>query len=349
MTEPRSWHDEEEELYTLQTADPLQVLTTTRTVVELGENVWIKPQQIELVCERWAHVNKQQKIQETPLWNNTYHFFDTSAGGDARTVNWMLLLDALNFCFWSDKDQPRWTIQYQGEVLNGYWAEAAALKRAVEEGMPLWDAHYLSTISEADIAHIFRGTETIPLFAQRVAHVHETGRVLLERYDGQFIHAIEQAQHDAPQLVQLLVRDFPSFRDITTYKGYPVRFLKRAQICVADLYAAFGGKDWGAFSNIDQLTIFADYKLPQILRHYDILEYDAALVLRVDNQEEIASGSIEEIEIRACTIWACELLRRTLQFYGQIATAADIDQRLWFMSQQAQNMRPYHRTRTIFY
>ncbi|BCL84031.1 Q_salvage domain-containing protein [Ktedonobacteria bacterium brp13] len=349
MAKLTTWHDEEDDLYMLDTTDPLGVLVTTRTVVELGENVWINPQQIERIAKEWAHMHDNKSMQAPSLWDNTYHFFDASPEGSARTVNWMLLLDALNFCFWSDKDEPRWTVYYQGETLNGYWAEAAALKRAVEEGTPLWDAHYLSTITETDVARIFRGNETIPLFAQRVANARETGRVLLERYDGQFINAIEQAHYDTPQLVQLLERDFPSFRDVTTYRDYPIRFLKRAQICVADLYGAFGGKDWGAFSNIDQLTIFADYKLPQVLRHYGILGYHSSLAYRVDNQELIASGSLEEIEIRACTVWACELLRRALQQYGQPTTAADIDQRLWLLGQRAQEMHPYHRTRTIFY
>jgi hypothetical protein len=345
MAELMNWYDKDKDIYALQDNDPLAVLSTTRTVVELGEQVWINTERIEQLSKQWIQEDAENAFQSSSLWDNTYHFFDASP----RTVNWLLVLDALNFCFWAEKDQPRWTIHYQGELLNGYWAEAGALKRAVEEGMPLWDAHYLSTITEADVAHIFRGNETIPLLQQRVENARETGCVLLERYDGQFTNAIEQAQYNATQLVLLLERDFPSFRDITTYRGHPVRFLKRAQICVADLYGAFGGKDWGAFQAIDQLTIFADYKLPQVLRHYGVIEYQPPLAQRIDNQELIASGSAEEVEIRACTIWACELLRRALEQQGKATTAAEIDQRLWLLGQEAQEMRPYHRTRTIFY
>jgi hypothetical protein len=108
----------------------------------------------------------------------------------------LLVLDALNFCFWAEKDQPRWRIDYHGEMLDGYWAEAASLTRAVEEGIALWDAEYLSTMRLEDLAYVFRSTpvadglagEMIPLFDARLAHVHEVGRVLLERYDGQFAH-----------------------------------------------------------------------------------------------------------------------------------------------------------------
>jgi len=97
------------------------------------------------------------------------------------------------------------------------------------------------------------------------------------------------------------------------------------------------------------LTIFADYKLPQVLRHYHVLEYDSTLAQRIDNQELLPAESEEEIEIRAATIWACELLRRTIQQHGYATTAAEIDLRLWLMGQQLTEMRPYHRTRTIYY
>lgn len=347
--------DADDMLYTLDgTADALSVLSSTRSVVEQGENVWINQGRIEQLASSWIQHDGQRAALDEMLWNEQYHFNDATE----RTANWVLLLDALNFCFWAEKDQPRWQIEYRGEQLNGYWAEAASLKRAVEEGFPLWDAAYLSTISSEDMAHIFRGTAgspAIPLFEQRVEHAREVGRVLLERYEGQFARLIEQAEGSAPRLAALLAEHFPSFRDIASYRGKEVRFYKRAQICVADLHGTFGGKQWGAFSDIDQLTAFADYKLPQVLRHYGGLEYQPALAARVDSQELLAPGSEEEVEIRAATIWASELLRRAMEREGHRMTPAEIDQRLWLLGQNAQGiqntpeMRPYHRTRTIYY
>lgn len=105
----------------------------------------------------------------------------------------------------------------------------------------------------------------------------------------------------------------------------------------------------GTLTDLDQLTIYADYKLPQVLRHYNVLEYHGGLAERVDAGSELAAGSVEEIEIRACTIWACELLRRALLQYGCSMTNVDIDQRLWLLGQNGAAMRPYHRTRTIYY
>ena len=172
---------------------------------------------------------------------------------------------------------------------------------------------------------------------------------MLEKYDGQFIHAIEQADSNAVELTLLLARDFSSFNDVVLYRNRLVRFYKRAQICVADLYGAFGGKSWGAFTDMDQLTIFADYKLPQVLRHYGVLEYHPSLAQRIDAQELLEAGSEEEVELRAATVWACELLRQELARHDHPITPAEIDMRLWLLGQSAIGMRPYHRTRTMFY
>jgi putative queuosine salvage protein len=352
MTDMKRWLDADEgNSYSLPVHDMLGVLSSTRNVVKQSEHVWINPEQIDKLSGQWREAMQagtQNAVPSTALWDNRYHFND----GTERTVNWVLVLDALNFCFWAEKDQPRWSIDYKGEILNGYWAEAAALKRAVEEGIPLWDAEYLSTIPRQTVTAIFRGTPTspiIPLFEQRVHILHETGRVLLERFRGQFATAVEQSQGSAVQLVLLLAQHFPSFHDVASYRNQQVRFFKRAQICAADLYGTFCGKQWGAFMDTDQLTIFADYKLPQVLRQYSIIEYGSSLAAKVDNQELLKPESEEEIEIRAAAIWACELLRQSMQQQGYRISAAEIDQRLWLLGQQLAQARPYHRTRTIYY
>jgi hypothetical protein len=337
--------------YPIPETDALGVLGSTLWVVEHSNSVWINKVRVDNVCPLLlSHYSPTPE----PVWYERFHFQD----GTERTVNWLLVLDALNFCFWGEKGQPRWRVNYNGEILDGYWAEAASLTRAVADCFPLWNAEYLSTMSREDLAYIFRPTkgadgseaEMIPLFDARLSNVHEVGRVLLERYAGQFSHAIKKAQGSAVNLVLLLEQAFTSFRDIAVYRSKEIRFLKRAQICVADLHGAFGGKRWGAFTDLEKLTIFADYKLPQVLRHHGVLEYAPELARRIDNQELLQPGGEEEVEIRAATIWACELLRREMSHVsGQSITAIEIDQLLWYLGQNSAEMRPYHRCRTIYY
>ncbi|HLW00513.1 MAG TPA: queuosine salvage family protein [Ktedonobacterales bacterium] len=329
---------------TLPAHDPLDVLRSTLPVVQRARQVRLDMERIAGLAARWAAEGWQR-----PVWDATLHFND----GTERTLNWVLLLDALNFCFWGEANQPRWMVEYGGQTYNGYMAEAASLTRALDEGYPLWDAAYLAELSEADLRQIFRpapGMPEIPLFAERLANACEVGRVLLSNYGGQFARAVEAAGGSAVALARSIIQDFASFQDVSMYDGAPVRFYKRAQICVADIHGIFGGEGWGKLDDLDQLTIFADYKLPQVLRQEGVLVYGADLAARVDRLELLPPNSPEEVEIRAATIWAGELLRRALSAHGINALASEIDYYLWTLGQTPSPYeRPYHRTRTMYY
>jgi hypothetical protein len=324
--------------------DRLGVLSGTAPVVRAARLVHLDLRALEAIAARWA---EQPWPEQAGL--DALHFRD----GTQRTANWVLLLDALNFCFWGEPGQPRWRVEWHGEILDGYNALAAALTRAVEEGQPLWDATYLAELSADELAVILRpvaGSPPIPLFEPRLANAREAGRVLLASYGGQMSTASAAAEGSAVTLTLLLARDFPSFADVSEWAAHRVPFLKRAQICVADLHAAFEGQQWGAFVDLDALTAFADYKLPQLLRHEGALVYAPALAAEVDSYAPIAASSEAEVEIRAATVWAVELLRRALAEHGIQRPASAIDYRLWAESQTATvRARPYHRTRTIYY
>lgn len=119
---------------------------------------------------------------------------------------------------------------------------------------------------------------------------------------------------------------------------------------VSDIYQLFGGEGYGDLLNVDQLTACADYKLPRVLRRLGILEYSEELAKQVDNKIEITKDSEEEIEIRANTIWAVELIRQGLLQIGQKVMPIGINDHLWLMSQnKLSDDRPYHLTRTTAY
>ena len=281
---------------------------------------------------------------ELPAWEGRWHF----QGEPWQTANWLLVLDSVNFCFWGT---PRWEITYRGERLSGYWGLAAALTRAITDlGLPLWDAEYLAGLPDRDARAIFSGSVEIPLFAERVANLRETGRVLRDELAGSFLTAIDRAGGDAPALAGLVADSFPSFRDLASYQGRPVRLLKRAQILAADLVGAFSAQEPGALTNLAGLTAFADYKLPQVLRHHGVLIYEPRLAARIDNQDQLAPGSPEEVEIRASTIGAVDLLATLSRQYVRHYRPFEVDWLLWQLGQSLPaDVAPYHRTRTIFY
>jgi hypothetical protein len=318
-------------------ADELGVLTTTRPVVEAAAHVRIDAGAVAAVARRMAAGDLP-----APAWNTRYHY----AGEPAATALYILALDALNFCFWGE---PRWRIDFEGERLDGYWALAAALKRAVQAGdLPL-DAAALAGMDEARLAAILAGEGAIPLLAERAANLRELGAGLRDRWGGEVGRFIGAAGGGAPRLASLLAAEFSSFNDVATYAGREVRFYKRAQIAVADLWGALGGRGLGAFDDLGALTAFADYKVPQVLRRLGVLVYDAHLAGLVDSRTELAAGSPAEVEIRAATIWGVEELRRATAAAGVPTRAFEIDWRLWEEGQRVRDDRPYHRTRTIYY
>lgn len=75
--------------------------------------------------------------------------------------------------------------------------------------------------------------------------------------DKTVIRLVEKAEHSAGKLVNLLGKYIPAFLDETRFEGRRVRLMKRAQIFVADLWAALDGSSYGEFDDIHHLTMFA--------------------------------------------------------------------------------------------
>ncbi|HET92292.1 MAG TPA: hypothetical protein ENN99_16360, partial [Chloroflexi bacterium] len=176
----------------------------------------------------------------------------------------ILLFNTINFSYWGD---PKWTIDFRGQPQDGAWGMLGAIARAVQdEGFPLFDSAYLASISELDLRHVLRGNVEIPMFRDRLDILRQVGSVLVSEFDGRFVNLIGAAENDAVALVELLVDRFPSFNDVASLNGKVVAFYKRAQLATAMLYEAFEGEGWGDLRRTEELTVFADYKLPQVLR-----------------------------------------------------------------------------------
>ena len=318
-----------------------EILESTKKVVEKSIRVEIRTQALINFSRELGAANIQ-----IPSWNYSYHYY----GKGEEMVAYLLVLDSINFCFWPPPGKKKWEIDYQSEKISGYYALAASLKQAVESGIPITKARYLADLSLDELKQLLGGRGTLQLFEHRLQNLKELGQVLLKEYKGEACKLVEAAEKSAVKLVRLLAEKLGSFRDVGKYRGYDVFFYKRAQLFAADLYGAFQGKGWGCFFDMDQLTAFADYKLPQLLRHLGILHYSQELAEKVDQKVPLEAGSPEEVEIRANTIWAVELIRQELSQRGKELRSFEIDWILWNLSQKKEfKLKPYHRTATIFY
>ncbi len=315
------------------------VLETTKFVVENSKDVKINKEMIAPFCSTFTHEHKKHWWKAAPK--------DLSDLTDEQKLHFLFLFNALSFCYWGE---AKWTVEYNNQKFDGSWAMITALGRAIDEKKPIFDAHYLAQIDKKEFAEILRGNTTILLLEERWNITREVGRILLEKFDGQVQNIIKAADNDALKLLDIIITHFPSFNDSLMYQGKEVFFHKRAQLLVGDIYNIFNGEKFGKLKNTDQLTACADYKLPMALRKQGIISYSTELAKVIDTQSEIQKGSEQEIEIRASTIWAVELIKQELKKRIPDITATHINDHLWLATQQkAANEKPYHRTRTIAY
>ncbi|KAG6035021.1 hypothetical protein E4U40_003074, partial [Claviceps sp. LM458 group G5] len=157
-----------------------------------------------------------------------------------------------------------------------------------------------------------------------------------QRYNSSITNVVDTANGSAAELVNLLARDFSCFRDEHSFEGRqkPVRFLKRAQILVADLWACFEGQSYGRFRDIDKITIFADYRIPQILITLGALYCSPPVAAVIKDKKLLQSGDRWEVQLR-------EVNAILIDFF--------LYDRMKELEAAGREPFPHHRTRSIWY
>jgi len=300
-----------------------KILESTKYVVDHSKHVHINQDMLK-------QFGDSIKIDESGHWlNNTP--FNLEDLDKQEKAHYVLLFNTLSFSYWGD---PYWEVTYPNKTYKrGSWSLTAAILRAREEGFPIFKSDYLSAISAKDLTIILRGNRQIPLFSERLQILHEVGNTLTENYDGDYRNVIDSANNDAINLVDRVIKDFPSFNDTAHYQGKKIYFHKRAQALTESTHSFLG-----KLKNADKLTALADYILPKKLREEKILEYDDKLSYKVDNKIDLEKGSTEEVEIRANTIWA-------VKYIGKDPII--LNDYLWLTGREKDS--PFHRTRTTGY
>ncbi|POR38356.1 Uncharacterized protein TPAR_01442 [Tolypocladium paradoxum] len=323
------------------------------------------------------HQQMQEKSYSTATWSE--HELHPKAK-DESTVAFIFTMDLLNFSFWSElPDDERFAVEYRGKRWTGYWSLVASLQRALDESIPITNPHFWHDEDECNLEtlrHIFRSCteEEMPMLQERLECLRESGQVLYERYNCSFNSVISAADGSAAQLVNLLARDFSCFRDEHSFDGRskPIRLLKRAQILVADLWACFQGESYGEFRDIDKITMFADYRVPQILISLGALYCSPTVAAAIKDKQLFESGGRWEVQLRgkssttsskepstntlsACSIWCVELIRREIMRNHPVThvNAILIDfflyDKMKELEAEGKEAFPHHRTRSIWY
>ena len=320
-----------------------------------------------------------------------------------RLALYILAMDAINFCFWPTHNTSNcdsgdvsnfeyehlamamaWMAQqdeseqksHSHSVLSPTYVFSPARLTAmtVDEMTQLWDDALKNIAPTSSFTATSKSKITsLDNMTTRCQLWNEVGRVLLEKWNGSILQFLgipipKEGSSDplvstvtAPQLVDRILESFPGFRDCCPWQDNEYLYLyKRAQICVGDWNASLKLK----LRDMESITTFADYRVPQLLRHVGVLEYHPdKLGNDIDEGREILKGSEEENTIRAATVVAVEDLVAELRKHQQqqrqeekpeeqVFTAVTVDWYLWQVGERMHNegtLKCHHKTRTTFY
>ena len=301
---------------------------------------------------RWVTVDydrilqypEQLLIGERPSFNHTEEHHLLHKGED--TLRFFVILDSINFGSgyfpFLDKDTG----------VSGYFTIAKRLKEYCEEmGVP--DARFLASVGKETCSKIFTQEitsvhmdELMSLFALALS---DLGSWAEECYDGDLLGFLRTAK-SADEAVNLLVQ-MRGFHDVDEYFGTKVFFLKRAQILLQDIKLAEPEHSLIQFGDIDDLTVFADNILPYVFHSDGLITYDPWLEARIANEELIGSGSLEEVEIRACSVYAAEQVAQIIRDEVREISVRELDFLLWNRGQKLKkfSLKKRHRTRCMYY
>ncbi|KAK4880490.1 hypothetical protein RN001_008636 [Aquatica leii] len=330
---------------------PLSPKESGKLIAELSKHVQINSEGIKELGNKIVQRANQGKVSVHNFSQNGIH----PKSWNPNALDWLFVVDTLNFCFWHVDGEVKWKVDNQ----SGYFALCAAINRAVKEGIDILNPNYYSTITKEQLQHVLRSdTKTkLQLLDERVECLHSSGLSLIENFEGSFRNCVEQAENSAVQLLELIVKNFKCFQDEAIYQGHVVSLYKRAQILVGDVWACFKGKGLGRFDDIDEMTMFPDYRIPQTLLFFNVFEYSDELMNLLRAEMPLKNGSEMEVEIRGCSIHAVTLLTEYVKQRvkpDRKVNAILLDHFLWDYRRNHSNQinhknLPFHKTFCIFY
>ncbi|MFB6197142.1 MAG: queuosine salvage family protein, partial [Halobacteriaceae archaeon] len=276
-----------------------------------------------------------------------------------------VLTSALNFSYRDFETGEVYTYTDDDGTWRGAFAMMRAFTKALNNDIPITDGQYLRSITVDETRKLFESQSdddlSIPLLQERHAILVSMGETLTRRLNGHFhelIPDIEQSyplfsrtvdEGEALGLVDALVHLFPlAFDDTRQLRGERIHFDKKAQLAAAMIHGRFQKMPMYVLDGISELTLFADYVIPAILRSENLLSYEEGLADDVDGGRPIAENSQREIEIRAATVVIGDALLETMnETRSRPVTIPQLDYCIWEYGRSQEI--PYHITRTTSY
>jgi len=261
----------------------------------------------------------------------------------------IMLINTLNFVFTDFST----SVKYKIENLSDTDAMVYQIEKALLEGVPLTQGHYMRDMDLKEFKRIFTGNIEMPMADEKVEILNNVGDTLVTKYDGDWINFIDDGPKklydNGEGLVERLVRDFKRFDDHSIFENEKVYFLKLAQLAFWGIHRELSKRHF-YIEDMENMTAFADYIIPVALESFGIVKYSSGLKEKINSGILIDRDSIEEIEIRSTSIYVTAKLTELINNYKneeEKIIIPQLDFKLW--TDFHADERPHHLTKTIMY
>ena len=301
--------------------------TSYKYVCNNSKNVKINYNKIDEMIDKI----KNSKVKYW-LDSNPYNLLDMNI---EDIINFLLIYHAIgDYCFWGD---PKWKVETEIGTLDGSYAIMYLILNRFKK-----NKNFEMTFEE--FASLLKGNVEIPLLENRWNNLNKINKFLKSK-NKSFYEQIKDYNKDY-LLFEYIINNLDFYKDTANYKGKEILFYKRAQLLTSDILHIRKIKEK---INVDYSHLIgcADYKIPQVMRCYGMLEYSDDLNKKIDTYIELEEGSLEEVEIRANTLMVINYIYEKLD---KKISRMDINDFIWLLGQDKSKMnKPYHRTLTSNY
>lgn len=311
-----------------------KVLETSKFVVDNAKHVKINYDKANELIDELLKFDNVHYLTKVP-----YGIYDMST---RDIINFLLIYDSIDFSFWGN---PKWTIDANGKDLDGGIALLHCIFNMFDGRDSLEVYKQLENMTLEDFKEILKGNIDIPLLKERHKIVSSIAKIVNKKMNGSFYDYIKDMNTDQ-EIFKTILNNFSGFEDTRTYKGQTVYFYKLAQLLTSDILHVIENKEQ---KEVDYSNLLgcADYKIPQVMQGFGILEYDTKLSSLLETKTEIEENSEYEVEIRASMIVVINYIWEQID---KIIDRIDINDFIWSKGQdKTKKYKPYHLTRTKSY
>lgn len=110
---------------------PLSPRESGKFIAENSKDVFIEEEGVKKVAEM-LYAERGCEVFTAQGWKQMNPLAPVCMSDDA--VNWVFVVDTLNFSFWPDKDDEQCLVTYKDKTYSGYMSLCAAISRAMDEG-----------------------------------------------------------------------------------------------------------------------------------------------------------------------------------------------------------------------